>query len=94
MKNLTMCSKEFIRRVYDIKGSMNNRSVLNQKKIKEGEEEKLRGVTLKDKDFRVLEDKVWISTREVETVKDILNRDIDFLGRIGVMDYSVLIIKR
>ena len=41
-------------RTYDIKGSLNNRNVLKEKRINFDDEDKLRSFTLKDKDFKVL----------------------------------------
>lgn len=94
MKNVTMSHKSQNKRVYDIKGSEFNRSALKEKRIKKEEEEKLRRFTLKDKDFGVLEKKVKIDAEQANRLKNILKKDVAFLGEIGVMDYSLLIIKR
>lgn len=51
MKNITMTLKTYNLRVYDIKGSIFNRSTLREKKISVTDDKKLRRYTLKDKDF-------------------------------------------
>ena len=56
--------------------------------------EKLRHITLKDLDFKKLEGKVSIKNEQSNRIKILLRKDAEFLGRMGVMDYSVLIIKR
>ena len=94
MKNLTMSAKEHTIRTYDIKGMISNRWIMKEKNIKGDEDGKLREVTLKDKDFQILEEKIWIEKREAEKVKEILKRDIHFLAEIGAIDYSLLVIKR
>ena len=94
MKNLTMSAKEHTIRTYDIKGMISNRWIMKEKNIKGDEDGKLREVTLKDKDFQILEEKIWIEKREAEKVKEVLKRDIHFLAEIGAIDYSLLVIKR
>lgn len=69
MKNLSMSHKSTNLRVYDIKGSQFNRSALKELKIKEGDEEKLRKNTLKDKDFAVLEKTVRIEQSKAQKIK-------------------------
>jgi hypothetical protein len=54
----------------------------------------LRSYTLKDKDFLAIEGKIAIDPEKAEDLKAILVRDIHFLAELGVMDYSLLIIKR
>ena len=94
MKNLTMSAKEHTIRTYDIKGMISNRWIMKEKNIKGDQDGKLREVTLKDKDFQILEEKIWIEKREAEKVKEVLKRDIHFLAEIGAIDYSLLVIKR
>ena len=94
MKNLTMSAKEHTIRTYDIKGMISNRWIMKEKNIKGDEDGKLREVTLKDKDFQILEEKIWIEKREAEKVKEVLKRVIHFLAEIGAIDYSLLVIKR
>lgn len=89
-----MTHKSVNLRVYDIKGSEFNRSTLKEKRIKPDEEHKLKKYTLKDKDFLILEEKVHIDSIEARQLKGKLTIDINFLATLGVMDYSLLIIKR
>ncbi len=51
-------------------------------------------MTLKDKDFAVLEKKIAIDPKQAEEAKEILAADAKFLGELGVMDYSLLVVKR
>lgn len=81
-------------RTYDIKGTLANRETLKQKRIKLTDETKLRDHTLKDMDFKILEQKLYISEANKEKVINVLTRDIEFLNDIGLLDYSLLIIKR
>ena len=45
-------------------------------------------------DFKILEQKLYISEANKEKVINVLTRDIEFLNDIGLLDYSLLIIKR
>ena len=92
MRNVSPYDRSTHERIYDIKGSEFNRSTMKEKKIKN--EEKLRHLTLKDLDFKKLEGKVWIGEKSSEKIKRLLKKDAEFLSRMGVMDYSCLIIKR
>jgi hypothetical protein len=94
MKNLTLSEKSLNLRVYDIKGSEFNRSTLKERKIKTENEDMLRKYTLKDKDFLAIEGHIEIDQEDATELKSILIRDIKFLAKLGVMDYSLLIIKR
>ena len=59
-----MNAKEHTIRTYDIKGMTSNRWIMKEKNIKGDQDGKLREVTLKDKDFQILEEKIWIERRE------------------------------
>ena len=92
MKNISPIDSKYYERVFDIKGSEFNRETLMEKKI--SDPEKIRKITLKDIDFHKLEGKVSIMSTYSDKIKQQLARDAEFLGSMGVIDYSVLIVKR
>jgi hypothetical protein len=49
---------------------------------------------LKDEDFKKLERKIYILPEYSALLKAQLKKDAEFLGRMEVMDYSMLVIKR
>ena len=92
MRNISPYDRSTHERIYDIKGSEFNRSTVEEQKI--SNPEKLRHITLKDLDFKKLEGKVWVEEKSGERMKILLKKDAQFLSRMGVMDYSCLIVKR
>ncbi|KAM9408701.1 phosphatidylinositol 5-phosphate 4-kinase type-2 gamma-like [Pholidichthys leucotaenia] len=73
-----------VHRKYDLKGSLVSREASFKEKVKELP-------TYKDVDFRNNMQKVYVSDEEKEKVMDKLNRDIEFLVRMRIMDYSLLL---
>lgn len=92
MKNISPYERRYQERVYDIKGSEFNRSTMQEERIEN--QEKLKYHTLKDEDFKKLERKIYILPEYSALLKAQLKKDAEFLGRMEVMDYSMLVIKR
>ena len=74
--------------MFDLKGSKYNREVLAEKKV-----EDLSTITLLDVDFLNTERNIHISHFISQGIKRTLQRDIEFLRVMGVMDYSLLVMK-
>ncbi|XP_008305187.1 phosphatidylinositol 5-phosphate 4-kinase type-2 gamma-like [Stegastes partitus] len=73
-----------VHRKYDLKGSLVSREASFKEKVKELP-------TYKDVDFRNNMQKVYVSDEEKEKIMDKLNRDIEFLVRMRITDYSLLL---
>ncbi|XP_039971620.1 phosphatidylinositol 5-phosphate 4-kinase type-2 gamma-like [Xiphias gladius] len=73
-----------VHRKYDLKGSLVSREASFKEKVKELP-------TYKDVDFRNNMQKVYVSDEEKEKIMDKLNRDTEFLVRMRMMDYSLLL---
>ncbi|XP_075880485.1 phosphatidylinositol 5-phosphate 4-kinase type-2 gamma-like isoform X2 [Nelusetta ayraudi] len=73
-----------VHRKYDLKGSLVSREASFKEKVKELP-------TYKDNDFRNSMQKVYVSEEEKEKIMDKLSRDIEFLVRMRIMDYSLLL---
>ncbi|XP_069007295.1 phosphatidylinositol 5-phosphate 4-kinase type-2 gamma-like [Embiotoca jacksoni] len=73
-----------VHRKYDLKGSLLSREASFKEKVKELP-------TYKDVDFRNNMQKVYVSDEEKEKIMDKLNRDIEFLVCMRIMDYSLLL---
>ncbi|XP_041834190.1 phosphatidylinositol 5-phosphate 4-kinase type-2 gamma-like [Melanotaenia boesemani] len=73
-----------IHRKYDLKGSPLSREASFKERVKELP-------TYKDTDFRNNMQKVYVSDEEKEKIMDKLNRDIEFLVCMRIMDYSLLL---
>ncbi|XP_029906770.1 phosphatidylinositol 5-phosphate 4-kinase type-2 gamma-like [Myripristis murdjan] len=73
-----------IHRKYDLKGSLISREASFKEKVKELP-------TYKDVDFRNNMQKVYVSDEEKEKLMDKLNRDVEFLVCMRIMDYSLLL---
>ncbi|XP_021335366.2 phosphatidylinositol 5-phosphate 4-kinase type-2 gamma isoform X2 [Danio rerio] len=65
-------------------GSLVSREASDKEKVKELP-------TFKDVDFRNNMQRVYISDEEKEKLLDKLNRDVEFLVRLKIMDYSLLL---
>lgn len=87
-KNLAACERIYIERVFDLKGSKYNREILAEKKVTD-----LSTITLLDVDFLKKERTIHISHFLSQGLKKALRRDIEFLRVMGVMDYSLLVMK-
>ena len=83
-----MCDRVHILRTFDLKGSKYNRETLAEKSVDD-----LSTVTLKDIDFLKTEDRIFVSPITAKNIKRILCSDIQMLKSLGVMDYSLLIMK-
>ncbi|XP_062255403.1 phosphatidylinositol 5-phosphate 4-kinase type-2 gamma-like isoform X2 [Platichthys flesus] len=73
-----------VHRKYDLKGSLVSREASFKEKVKELP-------TYKDVDFRNKMQKVYVGEEEKEKIMDKLNRDTEFLVRMRMMDYSLLL---
>ncbi|KAJ3603313.1 hypothetical protein NHX12_031055 [Muraenolepis orangiensis] len=73
-----------IHRKYDLKGSLVSREASFKEKVKELP-------TYKDVDFRNNMQKVYVSEEEKEHILEKLNRDVEFLVQLHIMDYSLLL---
>ncbi|KAF7663968.1 hypothetical protein LDENG_00195180 [Lucifuga dentata] len=83
MRNM-FSHKLHVHRKYDLKGSLVSREASFKEKVKELP-------TYKDVDFRNNMQKIYVSDEEKQRVMDKLNRDIEFLVRMKIMDYSLLL---
>ncbi|EAR85121.2 SecY subunit containing preprotein translocase (macronuclear) [Tetrahymena thermophila SB210] len=94
MKNIAACTKQFIERTYDLKGSTFDRQVLPKtKKESESFSRALNRMILKDLDFISLEKKIYISLENRFQVYNQLKRDSEFLKSCGWIDYSLIVFK-
>ncbi|XP_031423603.1 phosphatidylinositol 5-phosphate 4-kinase type-2 gamma-like isoform X2 [Clupea harengus] len=73
-----------VHRKYDLKGSLVSREASDKEKGKELP-------TYKDVDFRNNMQKVFVSKEQKEKMMEKLNRDVEFLVRLRIMDYSMLL---
>ncbi|KAM4583034.1 phosphatidylinositol 5-phosphate 4-kinase type-2 gamma-like [Fundulus diaphanus] len=73
-----------VHRKYDLKGSVLTREASFKEKVKELP-------TYKDADFLNSMQKIYVSEEEKEKVMNKLSRDIEFLVRMRIMDYSLLL---
>ncbi|KAK5601800.1 Phosphatidylinositol 5-phosphate 4-kinase type-2 gamma [Crenichthys baileyi] len=73
-----------VHRKYDLKGSVLTREASFKEKVKELP-------TYKDADFLNSMEKIYVSDEEKEKVMNKLSRDIEFLMRMRIMDYSLLL---
>ncbi|KAL4499043.1 hypothetical protein ABPG72_016945 [Tetrahymena utriculariae] len=91
MKNILSIPREYILRTYDLKGSKLGRQVLINGK--DYEESILRKRVLKENEFMKYEKKIYLQEKESGLVKQILERDSQFLAKQQYVDYSLLIFK-
>ncbi|CAB1336677.1 unnamed protein product [Coregonus sp. 'balchen'] len=73
-----------VHRKYDLKGSLVSREASDKERVKELP-------TYKDMDFRNNMQKVYVSEEQKERVMEKLNRDVEFLVKLKIMDYSLLL---
>uniref|UniRef100_A0AAX7VG07 Phosphatidylinositol 5-phosphate 4-kinase type-2 gamma n=1 Tax=Astatotilapia calliptera TaxID=8154 RepID=A0AAX7VG07_ASTCA len=73
-----------VHRKYDLKGSLVDREASDKERVKELP-------TFKDMDFRNNMQKVYVTEEEKEKFMEKLNRDVEFLVRLKIMDYSLLL---
>ncbi|XP_063808415.1 phosphatidylinositol 5-phosphate 4-kinase type-2 gamma isoform X2 [Pseudophryne corroboree] len=73
-----------VHKKYDLKGSLVSREASDKEKIKDLP-------TLKDVDFLNLSQKVYVDEEQKKVFKDKLKRDVEFLVRLKIMDYSLLV---
>ncbi|EGR32350.1 phosphatidylinositol-4-phosphate 5-kinase family protein, putative [Ichthyophthirius multifiliis] len=91
MKNILTMPKQYILRTYDLKGSKLGRQVIDEQK--EYDDQYLRKKVLKENEFIRFEKQIYLSFRERQIVKDILEKDSQFLAKMHYVDYSLLVIK-
>lgn len=87
MKNCTQVENEFIKYTFDIKGSTKNRleSFHNYKNTN----------CLKCQNIKVLKNSkkfLMFRTDDKKTIMSMLSKDIDFLRKFGLMDYSMFFV--
>uniref|UniRef100_A0AAQ5X0K1 Phosphatidylinositol 5-phosphate 4-kinase type-2 gamma n=1 Tax=Amphiprion ocellaris TaxID=80972 RepID=A0AAQ5X0K1_AMPOC len=81
-----------VHRKYDLKGSLVSREASFKEKLISSLYFQVKDLpTYKDVDFRNNMQKVYVSDEEKEKIMDKLNRDIEFLVRMRIMDYSLLL---
>ncbi|KAM9828565.1 phosphatidylinositol 5-phosphate 4-kinase type-2 gamma [Syngnathus typhle] len=73
-----------VHRKYDLKGSLVDREASDKERGKELP-------TFKDKDFRNNMQKVYVTDEQKEKFIEKLNRDVEFLVKLKIMDYSLLL---
>uniref|UniRef100_A0AAQ4P1C0 Phosphatidylinositol 5-phosphate 4-kinase type-2 gamma n=1 Tax=Gasterosteus aculeatus aculeatus TaxID=481459 RepID=A0AAQ4P1C0_GASAC len=73
-----------VHRKYDLKGSLVAREASDKERVKELP-------TYKDMDFRNNMQKVYVTDEQKEKVMEKLNKDVEFLVRLKIMDYSLLL---
>ncbi|KAK7915438.1 hypothetical protein WMY93_011199 [Mugilogobius chulae] len=73
-----------VHRKYDLKGSLVSREASCKEKVKELP-------TFKDTDFKNNLQRIYMDENEKEKLMDKLNRDIEFLVRLRIVDYSLLL---
>ncbi|XP_054641964.1 phosphatidylinositol 5-phosphate 4-kinase type-2 gamma-like isoform X2 [Dunckerocampus dactyliophorus] len=73
-----------VHKKYDLKGSLVSREASFKEKVKELP-------TFKDVDFMNNMQKIYVSDEQKESIMEKLNRDIEFLARMRIMDYSLLL---
>ncbi|KAK3519241.1 hypothetical protein QTP70_022238 [Hemibagrus guttatus] len=73
-----------VHRKYDLKGSLVSREASDKEKVKELP-------TFKDVDFRNNMQKVYVTDEQKEKILEKLNRDVEFLVKLKIMDYSLLL---
>ncbi|XP_061731049.1 phosphatidylinositol 5-phosphate 4-kinase type-2 gamma-like [Nerophis ophidion] len=73
-----------VHRKYDLKGSLVSREASFKEKVKDLP-------TFKDVDFMNNMQKIYVSDEQKESIMDKLSRDIEFLARMRIMDYSLLL---
>ena len=83
-----MCDRIHINRIFDLKGSRYNRENINNRN-----RNNLSNITLLDIDFLNTEKLINIDNIGSRNVKRFLSEDIGFLKKMGVMDYSLLVMK-
>lgn len=94
MKNIAACTKQFIERTYDLKGSTYDREVLTKPKSEsESFSRSLNKMILKDLDFINLEKILYISLEDKHKIYAQLRKDADFLSSCGWIDYSLIVFK-
>jgi hypothetical protein len=91
MKNISGCKKEQINRIYDMKGSTDDRRVLQEGALEDLSIPFTR--VCKDLDFLELEKKLYLSRVDANAVKGQLKADTSFLRDLNIIDYSLLVMK-
>ncbi|CAK79462.1 unnamed protein product (macronuclear) [Paramecium tetraurelia] len=89
MKNLSLgIPRNYILRIYDLKGSEYDREVLAKRS-----ETDLSKLTLKDLDFFKIEQQIWVEQSIMQKLNQNLIKDSDFLEKQHLIDYSLLVMK-
>ena len=88
MKNISEEPSYFSHRKYDLKGS-----TVGRRSIKDSETpiRKLKFKTLKDLDFNQYDKKISMSAELKGKLRDILEKDVEFLSSLDLLDYSLIL---
>lgn len=97
IENLFQIDKKYIKRKYDLKGSTYKRKTIRRKNI-----DQIRPIidslqkfkareTLKDIDFNRIEEKIVLLPHDKRKMLQILERDVNFLRSLGIIDYSLIV---
>ncbi len=87
MKNVFGVFNDNVFRKYDMKGSKKDRKVLKEGIVPGNKQ------VLKDIDFKELEKCLLLTRRDSKRLIDNVIKDADFFCKLGIMDYSLLVIK-
>ena len=88
MGNSKKCDDDFIKKVYDLKGSMSKRKVFKEK-------EKKNTAVLKDKNLLHLKKQekcILFQTEDITQIMNQIGKDISLLNHFNLMDYSLLFV--
>jgi len=86
MKNVAGKCKPNIICSYDLKGSTLNRQVTFDM-------EKVHKIVMKDNNFDQIEKFLYLDTTDKLKLQQITKKDSEFLNKLGLMDYSLLVLK-
>jgi hypothetical protein len=90
MRNVAGCAKNSIERTFDMKGSTNDRMVINPRKKAP---DHLNKIILKDIDFLKLEEKIYVNSQDARRLLNALIADANFFRSCGLIDYSIILFK-
>jgi 1-phosphatidylinositol-4-phosphate 5-kinase len=86
MKNVVGKYKPNILCSYDLKGSTLNREV-------KFDMEKVQKIVMKDNNFEEIEKYLYLNENNIKKLQQISKTDSAFLNKLGLMDYSLLVLK-
>ena len=87
MRNVIGSLKDSIVAKFDLKGSTTNREVKGLNMTKIG------GDVMKDLNFNDIEFGIMVNNKNIEKIRNITTKDSKFLEKLGLMDYSLFVVK-